>query len=141
MEEEIPKMEEPSFPEENQLIVEEILKKYGLWEIHREGLNRFSKSKNPEERWKIIEGLPSYKTSNLVRRYGEGEIPLESLPFLIERELNVSEEKAKEIAAELEKKLLIFIRPIKAGELPQKIPLEVKPKIPPKKDVYREPIE
>lgn len=143
---------EPAFPEESGLIIEKILKKYGFWKIQWEGIDKFFESKVPTDRRNVFESLPGYKISKLVRKYAEGEISLENLPSFLEKELNISSQKAKNIAEELERKLLAFVKPIEKRKfLPPKIsppetkpmaapPVE-KPRPPRKPDIYREPTE
>lgn len=137
--------EEPTFPEESDLIIEEILKKYGFWEMQEKEFKKFSESEIPAERKKICENLPGYKISKLVRKYGEGEISLENLPVFLEKGLNISGQEAKRICEELEKKLLVFVKPVKETKLPAKTKPSIsppeKPKLPQKPDVYQEPIE
>lgn len=143
--------EEPTFPEESDLIIEEILKKYGFWKTQEEEIYKFLESKVSKERKKIFESLPGYKISKVVRKYADGKISLENLPSSLEKELNIFNQKAKKISEELEKKLLIFIKPIKKKKLslPKIPPAKIKPMVappkrpkpPPGPDIYREPIE
>lgn len=143
----------PTFPEGSGLIIEKILKEYGLAKTQEEGIEKIIQSKDFQERLEIFENLPGTKISRLVKEYAEKKVSLENISTRLEKELNISERKAKQIAEELEKSLFIFIKPIKKEELP---PAEVKPEfvpseekiIPeeetkpsPRKDTYREPIE
>ena len=145
-----------TFPEESGLVIEKILEKYGLAKIEEEGIEKIVESfvrptMDVKKRVEILENLPGAKISKLVKEYAEGKVSLENLYLRLEEELNISKKEAKQIAEELEKTLLIFIKTIKEKGVPSsEIPLpeaeaptilSEKPKAPPKKDVYREPIE
>jgi len=144
---------EPIFPEESGLIIGKILEKYGLAAEQKKGLEKFMNSKTSQERIEFFENLPGRKMAKLVRDYAEGKVSLENLPLLLEKELNVSEKDAKEISKDLEKTLLVFIKqgPVEEKEMaPRTVPISEeepeitipeKPKIPSKKDIYREPID
>lgn len=143
---------EPAFPEENSLVIQAILEKYELNEKQQEGIEKMSIAKNVRELKEIMESLPGTKIAKLVKQYGEGKVSSAEIPFCLSQELNIPEKKAEEIAKELKDTLLVLIdaqrEKIKEKEiLPSKIPQpEIKPsivlpKIPPKKDIYREPIE
>lgn len=144
------KITDITFPEESGLIIEKILEKYDFKKAQDEGIEKFFASRIPKERKEIFENLPGSQISNLVREYAEGKVSLENLPLLLKERLNIPREKAKKIAEELEKKLLILIRPAEEKKLPPRIPpIEVKqtvsplekPKPPQKPDIYQEPIE
>ena len=135
-------------------IMEEILKKYGLWESQEEGLDKFFKSKISDERVNLFENLPSSKINTLITKYADGKISLDQFPSILEKELDISVQESKKLAKEIENEFLISITPIKekGGEKipPTKIPPpEEKPSTPsteekkssPRKDVYRESIE
>ncbi|MBL7150263.1 MAG: hypothetical protein ISS84_01425 [Candidatus Pacebacteria bacterium] len=141
--------------EESGLVIEELLERCGLMKIQKEGIEKIVESFvrptiDVKKRVEIFENLPGTKISKLVREYTERKVSLENLPLRLEKDLNISEKEAKQIAEGLEKKLLILIKPIGERKLPpSEIPLpeaeastilSEKPKIPPKKDIYREPI-
>jgi len=139
---------EPIFPEETGLIIRKILEKYGLAESQKEGIEKFIASENPREKREIFENLPGKKIAKAVRDFAEGKVALESLPALLEKNLNISEKVANQIAKDLEKTILLFIKrgPIEKEkkerpEIPQ--PEEKLPEKPgpPKRDVYREDVE
>lgn len=144
---------EPIFPEESGLIVEKILEKYGLAAEQNEGIEKFLKSNVPEDKREIFENLPGAKIAKLVRDYAEKKISLEDLPLLLEKELNVSEKDARQMANDLKKTILDFIRweELEGKEMVQELPEELeekeetitpeKPRISLKKDVYREPVD
>lgn len=138
-----------TFPEESSLVVEVILKEYGLSEEQKEGIKKFLTSQNPTERKRLFESLPGTKLSKLIKEYAEGKISLEGLPDLLAEQLNVPEVKAKEIAEFLKENLLTFIKPRRKQKSEGILP---KTKVPPqeqkaspqklkKRDIYREPIE
>lgn len=140
---------EPFFPNDSNLIIERILEKYGFRKSQEERMEKFFKSNIPKERKGLFEGSPGYKISYLVRKYAESEISLENLPLLLGERLNIPKEQAKEIAEELEEKLLVFIKPFKERSISKKKSIEKKlprsiserPKSTPIKDRYRETIE
>ena len=151
------KKSQPIFPEESSLVIEKILEKYGLAELQQEGIAKISKLGDFNKASELLENLPGTKISRLVKDYAEGKVALETLPLLLEKELNISEKEAEEIARDLEKTLLIFIKQAPVEEVsaeeketePQAIPISEeepeitiseKPGTPPKKDIYREPI-
>lgn len=156
------KKSQPIFPEESSLAIEKILEKYGLAELQQEGLDKISELGDFNKASELLENLPGTKIAKLVRDYAEGKISLEGLPILLEKELNVSEKEAKEIAKDLEKTLLIFIKQAPAEKLSiresseeissneREIEPEIisgseekkeEPKTSFKHDIYREPIE
>jgi len=124
-------------------LIEEIIKKHGFWEKEETEFEKFLL--DPTENIGFIENSPSYKLSNLVKKYTEAEISLKKIPLFLEKELNISKEKAKEINEELEEKILRFIKPEKTfPEMPaeQSQPSnELKPQKFPRKDIYKEPVE
>jgi hypothetical protein len=153
---------EPASPEDSGLVIEEILKKYyKLANAQEEGIEKILQSKNSQERKEIFENLPGTKISKLVREYAEGKVSLKDFTSRLEEEINIiSKKEAKQIAEELEKTLLVRIKPVKkeikkegvpspkippTEVKPPVIPLEEpepeKPEVPPKPDIYREPIE
>lgn len=131
-----PEENELNFPEGSELVIEEILKKYGLEKTHKEGFKRIFKAPTLEERKNIINDLPGAKISQLLRRYQSGELILEAFPALLEKSLNVSSLQSEEITKELKEKILAPSKSITEEETP-KTQL-FKPKRP---DSYREPIE
>ena len=117
------------FPESAGFIISEIIKKYGL-EEPGEAL----------EKW-IEKGEESkgHKMAKILLKVVQREILPENFPLELQKELAVSFEKAKKIAEELEKKILVFMRKEIAEEKLKKI--EERPPTPPRRDIYREPIE
>jgi hypothetical protein len=118
-----------AFPEESKLIVEKILEKYGFAQQQEKDIEKFFNTENPTERVEIFENLPGVKISSLVKEYAVGKISLSQIPSQIAKSLNVSEEKAKQIAQDLEKSLLSLITPLqkKLIKTPGEILLGEKP--------------
>lgn len=133
-------IEESVFPEESRLVIEGILEKYGLKKIQEEGLKKFFKAGATEGKGRILSDLPGAKICQLLREYKEGKLKLEKISGVLEKNLNIPPEQAKEITEELRKKILVSLKPIKKeGVL--KSPPEEKPPKPGKPDIYRESIE
>lgn len=107
------KKRELVFPEESGLVIEKILEEHGLTRTQEEGVKKIIESKVLQERIEIFENLPGTKLSKLVKEYAEGEISLAEIPSRIAEQLNIPEKKAKEIAQDLEKSLLVLITPLK----------------------------
>lgn len=141
----------PIFPEESGLIVEKILEKYGLEKKQEEGSKNFFDSQIPTERKEIFENLPGFKISKLIKECAEGKVSLANLPQELEQNLNISSKEAKQMADDLQKTILNFIKweaaseeaaaPTGVVELTEE---EISPKETKKlsqKDVYREIIE
>lgn len=165
MEKENIKIEEgPIFPEESSSIIEGLLEKYGLikskGEIVKKIADLFKDStKKPDEKKKILESLPEAKLAKLVADYGYKKVSIEKIPLRIEKDLNISREKAKKMAEELKATLLDLIKTVKPADLTKekKAPVaeafKPEPKTKPsinlpkeekdsfKKDTYREPVE
>jgi len=154
------------FPEETVLILEKILKNYGLIKTQENGIEKITESLSspnvkikPEERIKIFESLPGTKLSKLVKEYAEKKIPLEKLPLKLKESLNITQKDAEKMAEELKTTLLDLIKTVKTTELtkeketPSIESLKSEPEIKPsvsfskeekssfKKDGYREPVE
>ena len=103
----------PVFPEESALIIRKILEKYGLAERDEKETEKLFDTANPKERAKIFESLAGVKISGLVKEYAEGKVTLIEVPSQIANRLDISEEKAKQIAQDLEKSLLSLTTPRK----------------------------
>ena len=104
------------FSPESGLIIGELLEKYDLKKQEQEEINKFlNPIISPELKKDIFKKLPGTKISRLVRNYAEGKVSLKDLSLLLEKNLNIPKEKAKNLANELENKS--------------------------KPDIYREPIE
>jgi len=137
------------FPPESGLIIRELLEKYDLKKQEQEEISKFLNPTIPPELKKdIFEKLPGTKISRLVRNYAEGKVSLKDLFLLLERNLNIPKEKAKNLVNELESKILIFIKPVSAEKKaapPSEVPAEIKRPTPPTKkskpDIYRESIK
>lgn len=142
---------ELSFPEESGLVVEEILKKYGWEEIQKKGIKKWFKSENSSEKKRLFEELPGSKISKLIREYAEGKIAIANIGLLLRERFSIPDKKAEEIAQELRKKILNFIKPIVEEKevlplkeaVPEKKPVikSEKPGAPREADIYRELVE
>lgn len=131
------------FPEQSSSIVEFLLDKYDLKETEEMQFQKLLSSEFPQEKIDEVFGkLPSVVISRILWDYQEEKIDLETLPSVLKEKLNLSPEKAKDMAKDLEREFLVFIKPAKGKEeLPEIQPSPEKPKPPQKKDTYREPVE
>jgi hypothetical protein len=101
-----------SLPEESFSVIEKTLEKFKLNEEEENSLEKFIMSKSPEEKKQIFENLPGTKMSQIIKDYGEQKISLNEIPGLIEKNLNVSKQEAKEITKYLNENLLGLIKGI-----------------------------
>lgn len=158
--------EEVIFPEETSDIIDEIVTKYGFKKIEEEMLEKMDQTEIFEEREKIFENLPGRQIATTVKELAMGKISAKDFISLLKQRLNISEELAKDLAKELEEKVLVLAqktrvlreeretlpskeieKEVSFPEKPQAEPSEIKPppseeKPSPKKpDIYREPAE
>ncbi len=130
-----------SLPPDGHLIVARVMKKYGLEEEQKRGIEKLFQSKG-EEFEKIFESLPGRKIARLIAQIALGEIEPQELPVYLEKNLNLPKEKAWAMAKDLLWEF--FSLPLWGKEVP-KTPEKETPKAPPppppKRDIYREPIE
>jgi len=119
------------FPDDTDLIISEILKKYGLEETDEELIDKFEKEE--KSRGEIL-ALLIFKTA-------EEEISFQGLISSLKIELKISSKTAEEIAKDLKKEILDLVieRP---AELQEELPEKIAPeKTANGKDVYRESLE
>lgn len=110
------------------LIISEILKKYGLEEIDEDILG------------KIEQGKPCLSGGDIldiVIEITQGKILEKNLVSSLQERLDIPKEKAKKIAKDVEKKLLILVKKVpekekKISEKPS-APIRIKPEISPEK--------
>ena len=93
-------------------VVTGILEKYGLKSTQKKMLNEMNLARTFSEKEKIFEALPGRQIAKLVKRAAEEKISLENLASELQKQLNISSENAKNIALELQKKVLVFARKI-----------------------------
>lgn len=118
------------FPEENSLIISELLEKYNLKESLRE---IFEKTRKGEETF-------GSTLAKIVRKAAEKKFSLKELTSSLETELSLSPKKAEDLAKDIKKKLLVLAeKPL--SEIPSPTVPEKEREKPGGKDVYREPIE
>lgn len=146
-------LEDVIFPENNGLIIKEILDNYGIKNYNEELLN--NKRLSGKEIIDFLDNMPGKKVAILAKKYALGEIPIEDLPSYLEKDLSVPKEFAEKITSDLTEKLFIFIKtPEKKSTPSNKIynekTLEENDKLPEamvkktnvkKSDNYRESIE
>jgi hypothetical protein len=121
---------------ENIDIIVEIVKKYNLGPVELfspEMSKILSKAKSPEERVEIIKNLPFKKILERVKEILRGEIKIDDLGPLLEKDLKISRFLSEKIAREIREKVFL-----EKEEILQKTEEET---IPLKRDIYREPIE
>jgi len=140
------------FLENTSPIISELLKKYQLQETPKELSKKLTKREIP--RGGII--------LDIAIEVAQGKILKKDLTSALQKRLEISEEKTKKIAEDIEEKLLVLVKkvPRKEIEIPEEPPVTKKPltaekpsivekpETPSKKretseepDVYREPIE
>jgi (p)ppGpp synthase/HD superfamily hydrolase len=113
----------------------EVVKKYNLGPTELLGdpelEKMLSKAKTPEEQRKIIENLPFNKIMDRIEEILQGKLSLKDLASVLQKDLNLPLYKAESIAREIKKRVFQVTSEEKASETPP----------PPKRDIYREPIE
>jgi len=135
------------FPEEFTLLIEEILKKHGLYKTHEEGAIKILESRDSKEKREILESLPGYIIAKFVKEFADSKVTSEELLSLLRENIDLPENGIKKLAKDIAEDILVFIKPIKEKRgIPT--PSEVKPPTispeksrPVKKDTYRELIE
>lgn len=146
---------EPIFPEDTDLIIGKILEKYGLLKEEEESLEKFFEAGSDDEGKEIFENSPGFKIASLLRLCAEGKIPLANLPQELAEKLGISLKETKQMADDLEKTILKFIKwetvteeeksasKIITGAEAEGLKEELKNSLPKDsyKDIYREPIE
>jgi hypothetical protein len=162
------------FSEEANSVIEEIIKKYDLGPVdffEKEVTQRLEQAKTFEEKKEIAKSFPIVQITEIIKETAQGKILAKDLASTLQQRLDISQEKAKKIAEELEKKVLVLARkvpverenvllpkkplvkppPLRTETLekkPTKTKPEIKPEAPPEKpnisrkpDIYREPIK
>ena len=123
--------------------IEELVKRYRLGPtklIDDPELEEvLSQCKTPEEEMKIIENLLFFnQLKKIVKKVTKGEISLEGLASVIQKRVKISQE--------IREKVFIYypgndLRKPEELEVPPPSRQEIPPKLPPRRDIYREPIE
>jgi len=137
------------FPDKITVIISKILERHGLKETGKDIIQKLKKQKTP-----IGE-----KISKVIAQRAMEEISTKETPSIISKSLGVSDEIAKNLANDIEKEIMIFVKKIPAKEeIPEEKEVGGKPKIegevvrskestkepelkPKEEDKYREPIE
>ena len=127
------------FPENTPDIIESLLIKHGL-ETMKELFEKFGQiktSKEEEEFQERYEKLPGAHIARILKEVAQGKIRDENV-FIntLQGSLNISEKTAKELAKDLNEKVLGLVQ----KNIKEEAILPEKPASPEKKDVYREPI-
>ena len=120
------------FPENTDLIISNILEKHGLAEAKEEVLEKLEADKKINGEI-IIE---------LIVRVAQEKISLQELVDSLKKELGISSQKAKDLANDLQKEILLFVEKTQEEipSPPSQKPAEEKPPSS-KEDIYREPIK
>jgi len=139
------------FPAEIIDVIDKLAIKYGLENENAEEklLEEMAQAESFEEKEKIFENSPGRQIAKTVKEIAQDKIKDEDIFIATLRErLNISEKTAKELAKDLEEKVLVLVQKTfkkKGGVLPSKEIEEAispeKPPSPKKPDIYREPIE
>jgi hydroxymethylpyrimidine pyrophosphatase-like HAD family hydrolase len=90
-----------------------------------------SEAKTPEKRVEIIKNLPFNKIMDRIEEILRGKLSLKDLASVLQKDLNLPLYKAESIAREIKERVFQVTSEEKASETPP----------PPKRDIYREPIE
>ena len=143
------KIKESRTEKDETIIIEKILKKYGLFKVEDEEVDFDKFLSDPAKYESLITKSASYKLSSLIRKYRDAEISLNDMPTALENELGIPKEKAKKLTEELNREILRFIEPAEKKPSQEELLAEPKeesiktkelPRIK-RKDSYREPIE
>lgn len=120
------------FPENTDLIISNILEKHGLAEAKEEVLGKLEADKKINGEIIIA----------LIVRVAQEKISLQESANLLKKELGISSQKAKDLANDLQKEILLFVKktPEEIPSPPSQKPAEEKPPLS-EEDIYREPIE
>lgn len=135
-------------------IIIEIVKEYGLEKIEKELEEKISQTKIPSERRKIFENLPTCQISRTVKEIAESKISSsKEFVSILQKRLEISQEKAKKLAKNLKEKVLILAQMPSIKEeieksrkretvfLKKTKGLTNESSMPSQRDTYREPIE
>jgi hypothetical protein len=98
------------YPENSAQIIQEIIEKYGFLSLVEEGTKKFTTAKNKQERDEIIKNLPGYKLADLVIYRAKGSLSFDDFVSEIKESLKTDNEKSKQIAEEIDKKIIPFIK-------------------------------
>jgi len=155
------------FTEEATEKIQEILKRYGLEMFPKISLEKIKEAKSSEEKESLFEGLPGRVLAKTVKELAEDKIKIKDSISMLEKKLNIPNDKAEKLARDIEKEVLIYAKkipiekeapptepseitltPEKTSATPNVVSSEIKPKekTPPPKseakdDTYRESIE
>ena len=135
------------FPEESDLVIDEILKKYKLYretdEIMEKLIKEMAKAKTFQEKKKNSEAQPERKLARIIKEIAEGKISLEDFPNQLQQIFNISPKIAKDLAKDFEKNVLTLARKVVierkiAPPAKKRIPIKPLPVAPPS---LEEPLE
>jgi len=103
------------FPNETVEIITELVKKYGLDKKEEEMEKKLDEAETLKEGKEMFENLPTCQISRSAKETALGIISSEALPIILQKRLDIPENKAHDLAKELEDKVVV---------LAEKIPLE-----------------
>ncbi len=155
------------FTEEATEKIQELLKRYGLEMFPKTSLEKIKEAKNSEEKEILFDNLPGRVLARIAKELAEEKIKTKDSILILEKKLNISNDKAEKLARDIEKEVLIYAKkvplekealptepsettltPKKTPTTPKDVSPEIKPKekTPPSKpgvkaDTYREPME
>ncbi|MGB2762411.1 MAG: hypothetical protein WBC21_02615 [Minisyncoccales bacterium] len=139
------KKQEIIFPDKTTDIIRELVKKYELEKIEKEMEEKISQTEIPAERGKIFENLPTCQISRTVKEIAESKISSKEFVSVLQKRLEIPQEKAKKLAKDLKEKVLILAQmpSIKKETVYLKKTKELtsESSVPLRRDTYREPIE
>ena len=139
-------------------VIVELIEKYKLKEREEELERKIAQTENISEREKLYDELPLRQLSRIVKNIIREKISVEELPSILKKQLNLSEESAKELANDLKEKVIPLVEKIpteKEEEIPlpkkrvlkkaleEEKPEEIKKEEikPERRDIYREPVD
>jgi len=144
------------FPNETVEIITELMKKYGLDKKEEEMEKKLDEAGTPRERKELFENLPTCQISKSAKEMALGMISSETLPTILQKRLDIPENKVHNLAKELEDKVVVLAEKIPLEEeestvTTEELPEEPTPPSTPtpqqetapfkQKDVYREQLE
>jgi hypothetical protein len=97
-----------TYPENSSEIINEIVEKYGFSKIEEEMMEIFSKGNSSQTGEEILKNLPGYKLAEFVIKRAKGLSP-EDLISSIKNGLETTNEISRQIAKEIEEKIIPFI--------------------------------
>ncbi|MDO8435855.1 MAG: hypothetical protein Q7S82_00515 [bacterium] len=100
------------FPVDAGITIAKLLEKYGLKEKQEEAVKKLIQAKNFKERAELAEESPGRKIAKLMRDAAENKMSFSDLALALQNLLALSEEKAKQLARDLEKEVLAFAQEV-----------------------------